>query len=383
MSEVHDKAMDSMTAPVGPDEPTTPADRLLRLLGELSEAAGPSGFEHNVAARVAAELKPYCDSVRGDALGNVIAKRSGTGQADDQAARRPRLMIAAHMDEIGLMVTKIDDEGFLRFAPVGGVDPRVVVAQEVTVLSDPPVNGFIGVKPPHLLPADERDKAIPMEEMFIDVGMGVDEVRRRIRPGDVAVIKRSFTRLQGTRAAGKAMDNRTSVTATVEAMRLLAGLHHTADVYAVATVQEEVGLRGAMVSAYGIVPDAAIAVDVGFGAAPGLPEDDVIQMGKGPAIALGANVHPRLHELLVETARLHGIPHQIEPMPAASGTDAWALQVVRSGIPTAVISIPLRYMHSSVEVVDIEDVRNTARLLAHAAAALTEEDAKGWAYDLA
>lgn len=381
MSEVHD-TMDTVSQPRDADKAMGRTERLLRLLGDLSEAAGPSGFEHNVGSRIASELRPYSDSVQGDALGNVIAMRSGAGQAEDDSAR-PRLMIAAHMDEIGLIVTKIEDEGFLRFAPVGGVDPRVVVAQEVTVLSDPPVNGFIGVKPPHLLPADERDKTIPMEEMFIDVGMNADEVRRRIRPGDVAVIKRRFTRLQGTRAAGKAMDNRTSVTATVEAMRLLAGLHHTADVYAVATVQEEVGLRGAMVSAYGIVPDAAIAVDVGFGAAPGLPEDDVIKTGKGPAIALGANVHPRLHELLVETARLHGIPHQIEPMPAASGTDAWALQVVRSGIPTAVVSIPLRYMHSSVEVVDIEDVRNTARLLAHAAAALTEEDVKGWAYDLA
>ena len=133
-----------------------------------------------------------------------------------------------------------------------------------------------------------------------------------------------------------------------------------------------------MVSAYGIVPDMAVAVDVGFGATPGLPEDDVIGMGKGPAIALGANIHRRLHDMLVRAARLNGIPHQIEPMPAASGTDAWAMQVVRSGIPTAVVSIPLRYMHSSAEVVDVEDVRNTARLLAHTAAALTEDDAKGW-----
>ncbi len=208
-------------------------------------------------------------------------------------------------------------------------------------------------------------------------------MRRRIRPGDVAVIKRSFTRLQGTRAAGKALDNRTGVLAMLEAMRLLSSLRHVADVYPVATVQEEVGLRGAMVSTYGIVPDAAIAVDVGFGAAPGLPEDDVIKMGQGPAIALGANVHPTA----ARAAGGNG-PSARHPPPnradaGGSGTDAWAMQVVRSGIPTAVVSIPLRYMHSSVEVVDIEDVRNTARLLAHAAAALTEEHAKGWAYDSA
>lgn len=391
MNEVNRKTTSSMTDPVGLTAGTEPTERLMRLLGELSEAPGPSGSEHDAAKLVAEELELYSDSVRFDALGNCIAKRAGIGTSGDDStstgdssdsARRPRLMIAAHMDEIGLIVTKIEDTGFLRFAPIGGVDQRTLVAQEVTILSNPPLDGFIGVKPPHLLPADERDKAIPMEDMFIDVGLAAEEAKRRVRPGDVATVKRAFTRLQGTRAAGKGLDNRTGVAAALEAMRLLTGMRHMADVYAVATVQEEVGLRGATVSAYGIVPDIAIAVDVGFGAAPGLPEDDVIGMGKGPAIALGANVHPRLHELLVRTAKLNGIPHQIEPMPAGSGTDGWAMQVVRSGIPTAVVSIPLRYMHTSVEVVDIEDVRNTARLLAHVAAALTEADAKGWAYDL-
>lgn len=378
MREGHVNEMNSASEPTDSARPGDPAERLLRLLAELSETPAPSGHEQRLARRVASELEEHSDEVRTDTLGNVIAKRAGSGSDTP-----PRLMIAAHMDEIGLIVTKVEDEGFLRFSPIGGVDPRAIVAQEVAVLSDPPVYGFIGVKPPHLLPDGERDKAMAIEDMFIDVGMGGDEVRRRIRPGDVAVIKRKYSRLQGTRAAGKALDNRTGVLAMLEAMRLLSSLRHVADVYPVATVQEEVGLRGAVVSTYGIVPDAAIAVDVGFGAAPGLPEDDVIKMGQGPAIALGANVHPKLHELLVETARLHGIPHQIEPMPAGSGTDAWAMQVVRSGIPTAVVSIPLRYMHSSVEVVDIEDVRSTARLLAHAAAALTEEHAKGWAYDLA
>ncbi|MFO7264983.1 MAG: M42 family metallopeptidase [Bacillota bacterium] len=357
-----------------------PVQRLTELLGALSETAGPSGSERSVAQLVADALRPFCDEVRVDALGNVIAKRAGTAPAAD---RRPRLMIAAHMDEIGLIVTKIEDEGFLRFTAIGGIDPRTLVAQEVIVLSDPPLPGFVGVKPPHLLVEAERAKAQPIDELFIDVGLRGEDARRRVRVGDPVVVKRRFTKLQGTRVCGKALDNRAGVAAMIEAMRLLAGLSHVADVYAVATVQEEVGLRGAIVSAYGIVPDMAIAVDVGYGAAPGLPEDDVIAMGKGPAVGLGANVHPRLHDLLTRTARLNGIPHQIEPMPASSGTDAWAMQVVRSGIPTAVVSIPLRYMHSSVEVVDVEDVRNTARLLAHAAAALSEDHARGWAYDLA
>lgn len=436
---------------IGADQPQP----LVELLRKLSELPGPSGQERAIAAHVSDALAPYCDSVRRDALDNVIAHASGeipgTGEnrsdkgpsdgapertsdeipektsagasdrvtgkasagASDRATektlagaldratestldvpsrslvtldsgmhRRPRIMFAAHSDEIGLIVTKIDKNGFLRFTSVGGVDARAMVAQQVTVLTDPPLPGFVGVKPPHILSEDERGQVVPLEDMFIDVGLPEEAVRKRVRPGDMVVLQRQFSKLMGGRVTGKALDNRAGVAAMIEAMRMLTGLRHVADVYPVATVQEEVGFRGAIVSAYGIVPDMAIAIDVGFGSAPGIAEDQAIGMGKGPAIARGANVHPRLFELLVDVAKKHGIPYQIEPMPASSGTDGWALQVVRSGIPTAVVSIPLRYMHTSIEVVDMEDVRNTGRLLAHAAAALTEADAEGWSYAL-
>lgn len=350
---------------------------LTDLLRQLSELPGPSGQEEAVATGIAQLMTPYCDEVKLDSFSNVIGITKGQA-----ATKRPRIMFAAHSDEIGLIVTKVDKGGFLRFTSVGGIDARAIVAQQVTVLTDPPLPGFIGVKPPHILTAQDRTTVIPVDDMFIDVGLPEDEVKKRVRAGTMVVLQRQFTELLGDRVAGKALDNRAGVTAMIEGMRILKGLKHVADVYPVATVQEEVGYRGAIVSAYGIVPDLAIAIDVGFGPAPGIPEGRSIGMGKGPAIAIGANVHPRLHNILVDAARQHGIPHQIEPMPGRSGTDGWALQVVRSGIPTAVVSIPLRSMHTSVEVVDMEDVRNTGRLLAHAAAALTEADAEGWGYDL-
>ena len=350
---------------------------LFSLLAELSALPGASGHEHVVARRVGELLAPSCPSVKYDALGNCIALRPGSGPEP-----RPRVMIAAHMDEIGLMVTRVEEGGFLRFAAIGGVDPRALVAQEVVVHADVPLAGYVGVKPPHLLTARERERSIPIEEMFIDVGLPEEEARRRVPPGTIVTVRRDLTRLMGTRAAGKALDNRASVAALVETMRQLAGLHHVADVYAVATVQEEVGLRGAMVSTYAVVPDMAVAVDVGFGAAPGLPEDRVLRLGHGPAIGFGPNIHPRMFEGLVRAAQDHRVPHQIEPLPGSSGTDAWAMQVVGSGIPTAVVSIPLRYMHTSVEVVDLEDIRQTARLLAHWAASLTAADREGWGHDL-
>jgi len=364
--------------PTEPARGAGPQHPLVPLLQALTELPGPSGREHAVGRRVADLLAPYVTDIRHDALGNCIALKQGAGPEP-----RPRLMLAAHMDEIGLIVTRVEEGGFLRFAPVGGVDARAVLGQEVRVHADAPLPGYVGAKPPHLLTSQERDRTIPLEDLFIDVGLPEEAARRRIPPGTFVTVHQPLTPLLGTRVAGKALDNRASVAALIEAMRLLARWHHEADVYAVATVQEEVGLRGAMVSTYRVVPDMAIAVDVGFGAAPGLPEDQVLAMGQGPAIGLGANIHPRLHGMLVRTAQQHNIPHQIEPLPGSTGTDAWAMQVVQSGVPTALVSIPARYLHTSVEVVDLEDVRHTARLLAHLAASVTAADPEGWRYDLA
>ena len=328
------------------------------LLKKLSEARGVSGYEAEVRGIVAEEFGRYADEVQTDKLGNVIALKRGEGEEP-----RRRIMLAGHMDEIGLMVTTLE-KGFLRFTSVGGLDERTLLGQEVTVHGRRDLPGIIGSRPPHVLPREERDKTIDMDKLFIDVGMGAEELARLVRVGDLATMKREFTQLQGDLVAGKAFDDRAAVAAILVCLEGLASVRHAWDVYAVATVQEEVGLRGAITSAYGLAPDVGIAIDVTFGDQPGVPEAETVEMGKGPAIAFGPNVHPKLYETLVEVAQELEIPYQVEPIPGRSGTDAWAIQVTREGIPTALLSIPLRYMHTSVETVSLKDVERTGRLMA-------------------
>jgi endoglucanase len=260
-------------------------------------------------------------------------------------------------------VTKLE-KGFLHFTEVGGFDERTLLGQEVTVHGRKDLPGIIGSRPPHVLPPEEREKTIPMDKLFIDVGVGKEELERLVRVGDLVTLRRKFTQLQGDLVAGKAFDDRTAVAAILICLEGLASIRHVWDVYAVATVQEEVGLRGAITSAYGLAPDVAIAIDVTFGNQPGVPEAETVKMDKGPAIGFGPNVHPKLYEALVEVAKELEIPYQVEPVPGGSGTDAWAIQVTREGIPTALLSIPLRYMHTSVETVSLKDVERTGRLMA-------------------
>ncbi|MBC8264256.1 MAG: M42 family peptidase, partial [Anaerolineales bacterium] len=223
------------------------------LLKKLSEAKGVSGYEAEVREIVAEEFGRYADEVQTDKMGNVIALKRGEGEEP-----RRRIMLAGHMDEIGLMVTKLE-KGFLRFTSVGGFDVRTLLGQEVTVHGRKDLPGIIGSRPPHVLPQEEREKTIPIDKLFIDVGMGAKELARLVRVGDLVTMQREFTQLQGDLVAGKAFDDRTAVAAILVCLEGLASTRHAWDVYAVATVQEEVGLRGAITSAYGLSPDAAIA----------------------------------------------------------------------------------------------------------------------------
>jgi putative aminopeptidase FrvX len=332
--------------------------QIVPLLKKLSEARGVSGYEAEVREIVVEEFGQYADEVQTDKLGNVIALKRGEGDEP-----RCRIMLAGHIDEIGLMVTKLE-KGFLRFTSVGGFDARTLLGQEVTVHGREDLPGIIGSRPPHVLPREERDKVIAMDKLLIDVGVGEEELERLVRVGDLVTMKREFTQLKGDLVVGKALDDRTAVVAMVVCLEELASIKHVWDVYAVATVQEEVGLRGAITSAYGLAPDAAIAIDATFGDQPDVSKAESVKMGKGPAIAFGPNVYPRLYETLVEVAQELEIPYQIEPIPGRSGTDAWAIQVTREGIPTALLSIPQRYMHTSVETVSLKDVERTGRLMA-------------------
>ena len=328
------------------------------LLKKLSEARGVSGYEAEVRGIIAEEFGRYADEVQTDKLGSVIALKKGEGEEP-----RHRIMLAGHMDEIGLIVTKLE-QGFLHFTSVGGFDERTLLGQEVTVHGRKELPGIIGSRPPHVLPEEEREKTIAMDKLFIDVGMREEELERLVRVGDLVTLRREFTQLQGDLVTGKAFDDRAAVASILVCLEGLASIRHVWDVYAVATVQEEVGLRGAITSAYGLAPDVGIAIDVTFGNQPGVSEAESVSIGKGPAIGFGPNIHPKLHQTLAEVAKELEIPYQVEPIPGGSGTDAWAIQVTREGIPTALLSIPLRYMHTSVETLSLKDVERTGRLMA-------------------
>jgi putative aminopeptidase FrvX len=268
----------------------------------------------------------------------------------------------------------------VRFTGVGGWDPRGLLAQPVVVHGRTPLPGVIGARPPHVLPPNELDKVLPMEELFIDLGRPADEVAQLVRVGDVVTMRRSTHQLAGTRWAGKAMDNRASVAAIAIALETLHGLRHAWDVYAVATVQEEVGLKGAATAAYGLAPAVAIAVDVGFAKQPGAG-DLPYSLDGGPQIALGPNIHPRVYEALVATADRLEMAYQVEPLPGPTGTDAGAMQVAAAGIPCGLVGIPLRYMHSTVETVSLKDIERAGRLLAHFVAALDADFVAGLVED--
>lgn len=335
------------------------------LLQKLSEATGVSGFETDVARLTQELLAPFVDESRTDALGNVMALKKGTGPSHHS------VMLAAHMDEIGLMVTGME-EGFLRFTSVGGFDPRVLPGQEVLVHGTEKLPGLIVSLPPHVLPAESRDKVSEIHELLIDVGLSESDAKSRIRIGDPITFRTRWMKLGSEVCAGKALDDRAGVASLILAAHELRALRHEWDVMVVATVQEEVGLKGALVSAYGAAPDLAVAVDVTHGDMPGVDEAETVGFSKGPAIGYGPNISPEVFDRLTHMANQHGIPWQRDPIPGRSGTDAWAIQIVREGVPTGLLSLPLRYMHTPVEALCLKNLVRTGRLLALFVAGLDE-----------
>ncbi len=330
---------------------------LKKFLKKISEATGISGFEGNVRDIIQEEFRQRADEVWQDNLGNLIALKKGTEEPEN------RVMLAAHMDEIGLIVTGLEGNGFLRFAPVNGFDIRILPGQEVTIAGIELLKGIIGCRPPHLQTPEEAEKVIALEELFIDTGLPGGEVEKKVKVGDAVSINREVVFLSKNFLAGKALDDRASVAVLVGVLEALQKMKHNWHIYAVATVQEEVGIRGASVCAHGIAPKLAVAVDVTQGDMPGISEITTFPLGKGPTILIGPNVHPRLQELMVQVARHYEIGYQIEPCAGPSGTDASAIQVSREGVPTAVVGIPLRYMHSSVEIIHLLDIERAIKLI--------------------
>ena len=340
----------------------------------LSNGKGISGYEYPLQSTIISAFEEHLDDVSVDKLGNVIGVKKGTYKDKENNIK---IMLAAHMDEIGLMVKDIEENGFIRFTNIGGIDPRTILGQEVIVHGIEDLFGVIGSKPPHLQDASEQNKAIKMEDMTIDIGYPKEKVEELVSIGDPITIRRNVKDLLGKRIAGKALDDRAGVAALYECMKELEKIHHEADIYFVTTVQEEVSMAGALVSSYSINPDIGIAIDVGFGATPELPKSSTIELGKGPGITLGGNIHPNLRKKLVSIAKEYNIPNQVEISPGPTGTDARAMQITRDGIPSLLLSIPLRYMHTSVELLDMDDICNTGKLLAFFIASISNENLEG------
>lgn len=342
------------------------------LLELLSNNHGVSGHEHTLNETIINVFKEHSDQITVDKMGNIIAFKGGSPNSDNI-----KIMLAGHMDEIGLIVKDIEENGFIRFTRIGGIDPRTILGQEVIVHGKEDLFGVVGSKPPHLQEPSDQDKAIKMEDMTIDVGMSKEKVESLVSIGDTITVNRKLINLQNNRVAGKALDDRAGVVVMYECLKELKKLHHQADVYLVSTVQEEVSMGGALTSAYRINPDIGIAIDVGFGTTPELNKSNSIELGKGPGITLGGNIHPGLRRKLVDIAKEYSIPHQMEISPGPTGTDARAMQITRDGIPSLVLSVPLRYMHTSVEVVDLDDIKHTAKLLAFFIANISNDDLEG------
>jgi endoglucanase len=341
---------------------------LVDLLKELSAAAGISGYERPIRDLLRERYAPYVDEFIDDPLGSLTMIKRGQPEAGD--APRRKIMLAAHIDEIGAMVTEIE-RGFIYFTRVGGLDPRPLLGQEVTVFGRRPYQGVVASIPPHFA-YENRDQYPDLETYQVDLGLPPQVVAENVRVGDLIAMRKTPSELLGGLLSGKAMDDRASVASLYVCLKELARLKHSWDVYAVATSQEEVGLKGARTSAYRINPDVAIAIDVTFADAPGVADGHGIDLDKGPAIGLGANMHPRVRQKLHDTAAALEMPVQTEAMPAGTGTDAWGIQISRDGIPTGLISIPLRYMHSPIEVVSPNDVERAGRLMAYFIADLNE-----------
>ena len=347
------------------------------LLKKLSEAPGPSGNERGVAVVVEEIWRPLVDQVIADRMGSLVGIKRGAGP-DERP--RPSILLAAHQDELGLMVSRIVEHGgsgFLRVTPLGGVDRRHLMGQTAVVHGSRPLTGVLGTLPDAYLPAKKRGQSITWEELVLDVGLPADELRQLVSVGDFVTFRQPMRKLQNGRVTGKALDNRASVAAVTICLEQLQDRRHSWDVIAVATAQEEETYLGAYTSAYSQRPDAAIVIDVCHAKGPGASDSELKELGGGPVLDIGINVHPGLFKALRDAAKAIEMTVQTDAHGGATGTDAYAIQISREGIPTGLVSIPLRYMHTMVETADMSDVERTGRLLAETIARLDDDFLSG------
>ncbi len=336
----------------------------LKFLEKLLDAPSPSGYEQP-AQRVFREyVTPYCDELTTDVMGNVFARVNGKGKD------LPRVMVVGHTDEIGLQIKYVDDKGFLYFAAVGGVDAHLTPGKRVYIhTTNGPLVGVIGKKPIHLMDAKDRETVVKLESQYIDIGAkDKKEAQKLVRVGDAVTFDSTFTRLHGDRVSSRGFDDKAGCFVVAEVLRLVKanGKKLNIDLYGVSSVQEEIGLRGGTTSSYTVNPDVGICVEVDF--ATDQPDVDKkhngeVGLGKGPILTRGANINPHLFELLSSTAKDEKIDIQFTANPRATGTDANVMQISRGGVATALVKIPLRYMHTPIETVSLGDLGNAAKLI--------------------
>jgi len=339
-------------------------DETLTMLKDLTDAKGIPGNEREVREVMKKYIEPYADELTTDGLGSLIAKKIGKEGG-------PKVMVAGHLDEVGFMITQIDDKGFLRFQTVGGWWGQVMLAQRVTIVTRKgDVTGIIGSKPPHILSAEARKKPVEIKDMFIDIGASSREEAGEwgVRPGDMVVPYFEFTVMNNEKMLlAKAWDNRIGCAIAIDVLKKLKDVEHPNEVYGVGAVQEEVGLRGAKTATYKIQPDIGFAVDVGIaGDTPGISEkESMSKMGKGPQVVIyDASIvaHKGLRDLVTDTADELNIPYQFESIPGG-GTDAGSIHLTHNGVPAMAITIATRYIHSHAAMLHRDDYENAVKLI--------------------
>lgn len=323
----------------------------------LSGLVAVTGFEATATAKIAETFKDYCDEVRIDKFFNVIFLKKGLNKS------AKKILVTAHSDEIGFLVNSIDDKGFVGISPMGGIDSKILLAQEVIIHGREDITGIIGAMPPHLMKPEDAGKAVKIKDLRVDTGLKGAELKKIVSIGDVVSFKSSFSLMNKTKASGKSFDNRTGIVCMMEILQGLKDINQENDIIFMASTQEETSLAGITTAAFSIKPDAAIVIDAGHGDIPELSKDVSSIAGKGPEIAIGPNLHQGMVEKLFELGKDICIPFQKMVESGDTGTEAWATQVSGCGIPTALLSIPVRYMHTAVETVNLEDIKYTARII--------------------
>ena len=336
-----------------------------QILRTLCAACGPSGFERPAVLAAKELLEPLMDEVRIDRLGNLIGlRRCGKPGAK-------KLLLDAHLDEVGLVVTGHED-GFLRFKGAG-VDPRMLPDREVLILTEPPMLGVVACLPPHVLSAEDREKAPEVKDLFIDTGLSQERAEQMIPIGTPVSYRTDFTPLGERQVCAKSLDDRSCFAVLLKAAELLQGKELDVDLYVLGSVCEETGGRGAQVGAQGLAPDFCVAVDVTFGRTPDSPKDEALVMGGGPVVGIGPNMARWMTRRLLDKAAELNMAVQKEVMEGNTGTNGWDMQIANEGVATAILSVPLKYMHTPVEVVERSDLEDCARLLAAFTQGIGEE----------